>query len=179
MGDHQILLKGPVHYRGLIRIPFIWCDPEVRKQVKSKALTQTTDIAPTILERAGVEPWNGIQGHSLLALIGGKRERLRERLLIEEEGQRYYMGFPDRVRTRSVITDRYRLSLYDGLRPGQSSQCLVPVARQQESLEVFSEVAPLGQRPEQRVELGGVRFEWTRCRWTKTTLGHGETSGLP
>ena len=52
MGDHQILLKGPVHYRGLIRVPFIWCDPEVRKQVKSKALTQTTDIAPTRARRS-------------------------------------------------------------------------------------------------------------------------------
>ena len=28
MGDHQLLLKGPIHYRGLIRAPFIWRDPE-------------------------------------------------------------------------------------------------------------------------------------------------------
>src|SRR5205085_1440274 len=119
MGDHQILLKGPIHYRGLVRVPFVWVDPQVGAAGRSTALTQTTDIAPTILERAGVEPWNGIQGHSLLPLIGDKRERLRERLLIEEEGQRYYMGFPDRVRLRTVITDRYRLSLYDGVPWGE------------------------------------------------------------
>jgi len=40
-------------------------------------------------------------------------------VLIEEEGQRYYMGFPDRVRMRSVITDRHRLSLYDGVPWGE------------------------------------------------------------
>jgi arylsulfatase A-like enzyme len=108
-----------VHYRGLIRVPFIWSDPRSQGAARSKALTQTTDIAPTILERAGVEPWNGIQGHSLLPLIQGRRDKLRERLLIEEEGQRYYMGFPDRVRMRSVITDRYRLSLYDGVPWGE------------------------------------------------------------
>jgi arylsulfatase A-like enzyme len=119
LGDHQLLLKGPIHYRGLVRVPFIWTDPAGPKGQRSVALTQTTDIAPSILERAGVEPWNGIQGHSLLPIIKGKRTRLHERLLIEEEGQRYYMGFPDRVRMRSVITDRYRLSLYDGVPWGE------------------------------------------------------------
>jgi arylsulfatase A-like enzyme len=120
MGDHQLLLKGPVHYRGLVRVPFIWSDPQQgRKVARSRALTQTTDIGPTILERAGIESWNGVQGLSMLPLIAGKRERQRERLLIEEEGQRYYMGFPDRVRMRTVITDRYRLSLYDGVPWGE------------------------------------------------------------
>jgi arylsulfatase A-like enzyme len=119
LGDHQILLKGPVHYRGLVRVPFIWADPDARKGARSKALTQTTDIAPTILRRAGIEPWNGIQGQSLLPLITGERGKQRERLLIEEEGQRYYMGFPERVRMRSVVTERYRLSLYDGVPWGE------------------------------------------------------------
>ena len=35
-------------------------------------------------------------------------------MLIEEEGQRHYMGFPGRVRMRSLLDGRYRLSLYDG-----------------------------------------------------------------
>jgi arylsulfatase A-like enzyme len=29
------------------------------------------------------------------------------------------MGFPDRVRMRSLVTDRYRLSLYDGVPWGE------------------------------------------------------------
>jgi arylsulfatase A-like enzyme len=119
LGEHQLMLKGPVHYRGLVRVPFIWRDAAARRGVRSSALTQTTDIAPTLLERAGVEAWNGMQGRSLMPLIKGERNRLRERLLIEEEGQRYYMGFPDRVRMRSVITERYRLSLYDGVPWGE------------------------------------------------------------
>jgi len=119
LGDHQLLLKGPIHYRGLVRVPFIWADPAGPKGARSPALTQTTDIAPTILERAGVEPWNGIQGRSLLPLIRLQAEKLRERLLIEEEGQRYYLGFRDRVRMRSLVTPRYRLSLYDGVPWGE------------------------------------------------------------
>ncbi len=27
MGDHQLMLKGPLHYRGVTRTPFIWYDP--------------------------------------------------------------------------------------------------------------------------------------------------------
>lgn len=112
-GDHQLMLKGPVHYDGLVRVPFIWSDPAGPKGARSSALTQTTDIAATVLERAGVSAWNGLQGISLFNAAP------RSRLLIEEEGQRYYMGFPDRVRMRSVVTDRYRLSLYDGVPWGE------------------------------------------------------------
>jgi arylsulfatase A-like enzyme len=112
-GDHQLLLKGPVHYDGLVRVPMIWCDPAGPKGVRSNALAQTTDIAATILDRAGVAAFNGLQGKNLLKSNG------RERLLVEEEGQRYYMGFPDRVRMRSVVTGRYRLSMYDGVPWGE------------------------------------------------------------
>lgn len=121
MGDHQLLLKGPIHYRGLTRVPFIWADPARtgRGGTTSNALTQMTDIAPTVLERAGALPWNGIQGRSLLPLIDGSSPSIRAALLVEEEGQRYYMGFPDRVRMRSVLDAGHRLSLYDGVAWGE------------------------------------------------------------
>jgi arylsulfatase A-like enzyme len=118
-GDHQLLLKGPVHYDGLIRVPFIWCDPAGPRGVRSQALSQTTDIAATILDRAAVEPWNGVQGLSLLQTMKEEKRAARNRVLVEEEGQRYYMGFPDRVRMRTLVTDRYRMSLYDGVPWGE------------------------------------------------------------
>ncbi len=119
MGDHQMLLKGPMHYQGIVRAPFICYDPEQPAGGVSAALTQTTDIAPTILERAGVTPYNGIQGRSLVPLMRGGQPSGREALLIEEEGQRVYGGFPERMRTRSLVTDRYRLSIYGGVRWGE------------------------------------------------------------
>jgi arylsulfatase A-like enzyme len=123
MGDHQMLLKGPVHYRGLIRIPFIWHDPMRPSAGVSAALTQSIDIAPTILDRAGIVEWNGVQGRSLLPLMAGdeatRTRASRTDLLIEEEGQRYYMGFPTRVRMRTLRDARYRLSVYDGVAWGE------------------------------------------------------------
>ena len=119
MGDHQLLLKGPLHYRGLTRVPFIWADPAQRGARRSAALTQTVDIAATILARASVEPWNGMQGKSLLPLIEGGADQVRETLLIEDEGQRYYLGFGNRVRMRSLLDGRYRISIYDGVAWGE------------------------------------------------------------
>ncbi len=120
MGDHQLLLKGPVHYRGLTRVPFIWADPaQAPAAATSSALAQTIDIASTILERAGVEPWNGMQGRSLLPLMQGRQSSVRHSLLIEEEGQRYYMGFPDRVRARSLLHGQVRITMYDGIDWGE------------------------------------------------------------
>jgi arylsulfatase A-like enzyme len=123
MGDHQLLLKAPVHYRGLVRIPFIWHDPMRPAQGVSDALTQSIDIAPTILERAGITEWNGIQGRSMLPLMSSEPQARaatrRSDLLIEEEGQRYYMGFADRIRMRTLRDARYRLSVYDGVSWGE------------------------------------------------------------
>ncbi len=119
MGDHQLLLKGPIHYRGIIQAPFIWRDPQGPAAQRSSAFAGTIDLAPTILARAGVEGFNGIQGQSLLPLIRGETAALSSDLLIEEEGQRLGLGLPSRARTRSLLTERYRLSLYDGVLWGE------------------------------------------------------------
>jgi arylsulfatase A-like enzyme len=120
MGDHQLLLKGPIHLQGLIRVAAIWADPAERKGGRrSGALASTIDLAPTILERAGLAPFNGMQGRSLLPDIRGDEADRRDALLVEEEGQRVYMGFPSRARVRTLVTDRYRLSVFDGVEWGE------------------------------------------------------------
>ncbi|MDM9559931.1 sulfatase family protein [Bordetella petrii] len=113
-GDHQLLWKGPIHYQSLIRTPFIWHDPAGRARgSRSGALCSTADIAPTVLARAGLAPYNGIQGQSLLALMDGNdAPATRQEILIEEEGQRVMFGFTGRVRMRTLQTARYRMSVY-------------------------------------------------------------------
>lgn len=115
LGDHQIMLKGPIHYQSLIRTPLIWSDPTAAgTQVKrSQALTGTLDLARTILDRAGVQAPNGMQGRTLLPVLAGA-ERADEDVLIEDEVQRTYLGFDTPVRMRTLVTRRYRLSVYAG-----------------------------------------------------------------
>jgi arylsulfatase A-like enzyme len=114
-----LLLKGPIHYRGLIEAPFVWRDPQRPRAMRSAAFTGSIDLAPTILERAGVAAFNGIQGRSLLPLIAGAAATHHEDMLIEEEGQRQQMGFAGRIRMRSLVTAQHRLSLYDGVPWGE------------------------------------------------------------
>lgn len=116
LGDHQLLLKGPIHYRGLTRVPFIWRDPvgETMRGVNESALSSTIDIAPTILERAGIRPYNGIQGKSLLGLMRGDMPTVRDAMIIEEEGQRVILGFDSRIRCRTLLMNDHRLTIYDG-----------------------------------------------------------------
>jgi arylsulfatase A-like enzyme len=116
MGDHQLMLKGPVHYEGVIRVPFIWRDTADRPlRGRRDGFAATIDLPSTILDRAGVEPFNGMLGISQLPVICGATQSLRDAVLIEEEGQRVYMGFASRIRMRTLITRRHRLSLYDGV----------------------------------------------------------------
>jgi arylsulfatase A-like enzyme len=119
MGDHQLLLKGPIHYQGLIRTPLVWRDPLAPMGVRSAALAGAIDFAPTILARAGIAPFNGIQGKDMGPLIAGTAHAHHDALLIEEEGQRPQPPFAGRVRMRSLVTSRYRLSLYDGVSWGE------------------------------------------------------------
>ncbi len=119
MGDHQLLLKGPLHYQSITRVAFVWKDPLQPQSGRRSALASTLDIARTILDRAGVPGSFGMQGRSLLRVIAGQTGPWRDALLIEEEGQRVYLGFNTRVRMRSLVTERYRLSVYDGVAWGE------------------------------------------------------------
>ena len=118
MGDHQLLLKGPIHYQSILRTPFLWRDPASQAPGRRATLASTLDLARTFLERAGLPPIQGMQGRSLLPAIAGRETAARD-LLVEEEGQRVYLGFERRVRLRTLITGRHRLSLYDGVGLGE------------------------------------------------------------
>jgi arylsulfatase A-like enzyme len=119
MGDHQLLLKGALHYRGLIRVPFIWSDPEAAaRNIVNSGLNGTIDIASTILDRAGLAAYNGIQGRSLLAAVEGHATGY-DSMLIEEHQRRGYMGFQNNFRARSLITQDHRLTIYEGAEWGE------------------------------------------------------------
>jgi arylsulfatase A-like enzyme len=111
MGDHGLMLKGPLHLQGMIRVPFIWSDPDSRKAKVTSSLGQTIDISSTILERANIKPYWGIQGTSLCGDITGKKTTDRDAILIEDDRQRINLGFTRFQKQRTLITDQYRCTL--------------------------------------------------------------------
>ncbi|MDX8355685.1 sulfatase [Cognatiyoonia sp. IB215182] len=109
MGDHGLMLKLLLHYQGLIRVPFLWYDP-VRPGSGSTMddLASSIDISATILARAGIQPFNGLQGRDLLGSSPA------EAIIVEEDSQRTMTGFNKPQRVRTVVTERYRMSLRQG-----------------------------------------------------------------
>ena len=69
-------------------------------------------ISATILDRVGIEPYNGMQGQSVLPVVDGAQKHHRESLLIEEDAQKAHFGFTAPPRIRTLITRQYRLSVY-------------------------------------------------------------------
>ncbi|MCI8624522.1 MAG: sulfatase-like hydrolase/transferase [Provencibacterium sp.] len=73
LGDHGIYLKGPHFYDCCVRVPLILALPgSVQQGVRSRALVELTDLAPTLLEAAGLPVWPGMQGRSFWPLLTGK-----------------------------------------------------------------------------------------------------------
>lgn len=107
MGDHQLLLKGALHYRGLIRVPFIWVDPSAAGPRVTHELAGTIDVARTVLARAGLAPSNGMQGRDLLSSPAPE-------FMIVEDHQRFgYMGLADGFHVRTLLGTQHRLTLYE------------------------------------------------------------------
>jgi arylsulfatase A-like enzyme len=112
MGDHGILLKGPMHYQGLIRVPLIWADPAASPPTSTDALVSTLDIPATILARAGVQPYYGMQGRELGRVVSGSAATFRQRVLVEDDRELVYLGFDTPQRVRTLVTKTHRLSLF-------------------------------------------------------------------
>jgi len=82
LGDHGMYYKS-VPYDPSIRIPLIICGPGVEIRGESKTLVQLFDLYPTILEIAGIEVPNYIDAKSLVPILSGKEEKMREYQFVE------------------------------------------------------------------------------------------------
>ena len=118
LGDHRLLLKGPAHYEGITHVPFIWAEPGTRPPRTTDVLGGTLDIAATILDRARIQPYNGMQGESLLPVLAGEgssRDSMaRDSMVIEDEQQRAILGHRVPPRMRTLVTRRWRLTISHG-----------------------------------------------------------------
>jgi arylsulfatase len=112
MGDHGIVLKGPLHYQGLIRVPLIWREPGSMPAVPRTDLVSSIDLPATLLTRAGIAPPNGNQGRALVGPQGEARPTRRDAVLVEENQQRAYLGFDQPVRVRTLVSASHRLSVF-------------------------------------------------------------------
>jgi len=116
MGDHGVMLKHLIHFHGLLRVPFVWSDSEANTQGRViEDLAGTVDIASTILARAGLAPYHGIQGRDLFDQKCGPPPGM----IIEEDFQTGVLGFESAPRVRTLVTEDWRLTIRDGVDWGE------------------------------------------------------------
>ncbi|MEM1298102.1 MAG: sulfatase-like hydrolase/transferase [Pseudomonadota bacterium] len=75
LGDHGLVLKGPMHYEGLLRVPMLLRGPGVRAGAVTDQPVSTLDLGPTMLEMAGAEALQTQHGRSLVPLLEGDGTR--------------------------------------------------------------------------------------------------------
>jgi arylsulfatase A-like enzyme len=108
MGEHGFLLKGFLHYRGTLQVPMVIVDPR-RRAARSSALVGSVDLAPTLLELAGLQGHLGMQGTSLVPLLDDPTGSVREHLLIEDDAPTAFAArakLP--AKTRTLISGKLK-----------------------------------------------------------------------
>ena len=111
-GEHGLVDKRQF-YEESVRIPMLARCPELFRgaQVLEKMI-QNIDIAPTIMEGAGLEKAENMAGDSFIPLLQGKDVKWRDRIFYE-----YYWehNYPMTPTMHGVRTERYKYIRYYGV----------------------------------------------------------------
>lgn len=122
LGDHGVYLKGPYTYDCSVRVPLIVSWPgRYKAGLKSDALVELVDLAPTLLDAAGLETPRRMQGKSLSGILTGEADPHTHKPFAYTE---YYQKTPGRkdipdafltmLRTRDA-----KVTAYAGLDTGE------------------------------------------------------------
>ena len=114
LGQHGLIAKGPFHYEDVIRVPMIVRHPgKVPAGVRSTALQSLVDFPQTFLSAAGCETPRVMQGVDQLDAWHGSDHVVRDWAMVENRHN------PTTVHLRTLITDRFKLTLYRGTAEGE------------------------------------------------------------
>lgn len=118
LGDHGMYLKGPYFYDCLTRVPLMIRWPgKFKGGTKIDSLVELVDLAPTLLDAAGIPVPSAMQGRSLMPLLTGKTTEHRDSVYMEYLDANAAFDIPPMM--MGVRTDKYKLSFYDKPRTGE------------------------------------------------------------
>lgn len=118
LGDHGIYLKGPYFYDCLTRVPLMIRWPgHFKGGTKVDAMVELVDLAPTLLEAAGIPVPSGMQGRSLMPLLTGQATQHRDSVYMEYLDAN--AAYPVPPMLSCVRTDKWKLTLCDKPRSGE------------------------------------------------------------
>jgi len=119
MGDNgfqfgeQGLIDKRTAYEASIKVPLlVWWPGKVKKPMVIDEMVANIDIAPTLLDIAGIAIPENMDGQSFKPLIEGQEINWRKELLYEYYWERNYPYTPT---THALITGRYKFIRYHGI----------------------------------------------------------------
>lgn len=122
LGDHGLYQKGPFFYEPAVRVPLVFSRPgAIPSGRRSRAMVELVDLAPTLLDAAGLPRYEGMQGRSFWTILTGQAEdgdRHRDDVYCE-----YYNSMPEHkdplAYATMIRTGRHKLVVAHGAEPGE------------------------------------------------------------
>ena len=161
MGDYQLGGKELL-YDASIRVPLVVFDPRAAKSARGQKRTELAlnlDVAPTVLDAAGIAAPPAIQGRSLLPLVRGERVGWRTDFFCENHfvlPEQYYPLI------EGVRTERWKYVRYPEMTP--------PYEQLFDLRNDPLEVNDLARNPQFQEVLASLR---KRCDQLRAEAGHG------
>jgi arylsulfatase A-like enzyme len=115
LGEHGLSGKL-LAYEESIRVPLVVCDPRLPEAVRGtirEELALNIDVAPTLLDLAGLPPGSGADGHSLRPLLEGSSSAWRQDFFYEH----HFANQGTIPRTEAVRTGQWKYIRYFDLEP--------------------------------------------------------------
>jgi arylsulfatase A-like enzyme len=112
LGEHGLIDKRQM-YEESIRVPLLAYSPGfIEPSTKISELIQNIDIAPTILDLAGIKIPEQMDGKSFVPLLRGEKIKLRDEVFYEYFWER---PFPHTPTVFGVRTNQYKYMTYHGI----------------------------------------------------------------
>ncbi|MBC8468630.1 MAG: sulfatase [Planctomycetes bacterium] len=111
-GEHGLIDKRHM-YEESMRVPFLaWCPGMIKSGSVVEELIQNIDIAPTVMDIAGLKIPERMDGQPFLPVLQGKKIPWRDAAFYEYYWER---NFPHTPTTHGVRTNRYKYIHYHGI----------------------------------------------------------------
>ncbi|MGQ9632451.1 MAG: sulfatase family protein [bacterium] len=114
LGDHGLLYKGCRFFESLVHVPLIVSWPErFRKGLRSDALVELVDLAPTLLDAVGLEVPYYMQGKSLFPILTGEANpnHHKPHVICEYNDA---VDLPNATHGSMYFDGRYKIAVYHG-----------------------------------------------------------------
>lgn len=111
LGDHGFYFQGAYFYPEMLRVPLLIHWPAgMRGSQRYAGFLELVDLAPTLLEAAGLPPYPGMQGRSFLPLLtGAAAPGYQHRDSVYAE---YYQAIPGGYKPEGAYTTAMRTAQY-------------------------------------------------------------------